>query len=140
MAETVKKFSSISLGNQRYGSKLECRSLRSARILASWADEEHVKLDSLSFVAGCVLFYFSHSVKLDGKFVEHVFACTVWHKADEDPDHFGNPTKTWKLNKYVAHGSSRFLPVQRIYCRYSAAETLIGGEKKLVSVALNNYH
>lgn len=139
MAETVKKFCTISLGNQRFGSKLECRSLRSARILASWANEEHLRLDSLSFVAGFVLFYFSHSIELDGKFVEHVFACTLWHKADEDPDQFGNPTKTWKLNKYVAHGPSRFLPVQRIYCRYSAAEVLTGGEKKLVSVALDNY-
>jgi len=59
MAETMKKFSSISLGNQGYGSKLEYCSLRSAQILASWVDEEHVRLDFLSFVAGCVLFYFS---------------------------------------------------------------------------------
>ena len=130
MAEILKKFSTISLRNQRYGSKLECRSLRSAWILASWGNEEHLRLDSLSFVAGYVLFLFPHSIKLGQRFVEHVFACTVWQKEDEDPEQFGNPTKTWKLNKYVAHGPSRFLPVERIYCRYSAAEILLDGETK----------
>ena len=32
----IKRFSSICVGAEKYGSKAECRSLRSARILASW--------------------------------------------------------------------------------------------------------
>ena len=139
MAETIKKYSSVTIGNQSYSSKLECRSLRSARIYASWAavDQEDLNLNSLEFFAGYVLYYFSHSIKLNGAFVQHVFACVLWHKPDENPDRFGNPTKTWKLNDFLAHGPSRFLPVQRIYYRFAAAETLTEGEKKIVTVPLD---
>ena len=34
----IKKYSSIFVGAEKYGSKAECRSLRSARVLASWHD------------------------------------------------------------------------------------------------------
>lgn len=37
MAETTKKYASVIIGNHRFSSKFECRSLRSARIYAFWA-------------------------------------------------------------------------------------------------------
>lgn len=103
MAETIKKYSTVTIGNQLYSSKLECRTLRSASIYASWAaaDGEALNLNSLEFFAGYVLYYFSHSINLNGKFA-HVFACVLWHKPDENLDRFGNPTKTWKLNDVLA--------------------------------------
>ena len=142
MAETIKKYSTVTIGNQLYSSKLECRTLRSGRIYASWAaaDGEALNLNSLEFFAGYVLYYFSHSINLNGKFAQHVFACVLWHKPDENPDRFGNPTKTWKLNDFLAYGPSRFLPVQRIYCRFAAAETQVEGEQKIVSVPLDSKH
>lgn len=91
-------------------------------------------------MAGYVLFYFSHSIKVNEKFTEHVFACVLWHKPDDDPDKFGNPTKTRKLNEYLPYGSSWFLPVQRIYCRYAAAETQKESGKKLVTVPIDDKH
>ena len=114
--------------------------MRSARIYASWAaaDQGALNVNSLVFFAGYVLYYFSHSINLNGKFVQYVFACVLGHKPDENPDQFGNPTKTWKLNDFLAHGPSRFLPVQRIYCRFAAAETLVEGEKKIVTVPLDS--
>lgn len=131
LSETIKGYSTVKIGNQRFSSKMECRSLRSSRIYASrTAKEGDLNLTDLAFWAGCVLCYFSHSIKLDGKFVQHVFARVLWHKADENADRFGNPTKTWKLNDHVPNGPSRFLPVQRIHCRYAAAETEVDGEKK----------
>ena len=139
MAETIKKYASVIIGNQRYSSKLECRSLRSARIYASWAttNEGALNLDTINFYAGYVLYFFSHSIKLNEKFVNHTFASVLWHKPDQDPDQFGNPTKTWKLNDFLVHGPSRFMPVQRIYCRFASAQTLIDGENKIVTVPLD---
>ena len=141
LAETIKTFSSLTLGNQFYGSKIECRSLRSGRIYASWAaaDQDELNLNEFVLFAGYVLFYFSHSIKLNGKFVQHVFASVMWYKSDDNPNQFGNPTKTWKLNEFLAYGPSHFLPVQRIYCRFAAAETLVEGEKKIVTVPLDRH-
>lgn len=141
LAETVKTYSSVTLGNLFYGSKSDCRSLRSARIYASWAmaDQDKINLERFYLLAGHVLFYLSHSIKLNGKYVKHVFASVMWYRPDDHPDQFGNPTKTFKLNEFLAYGPSSFLPVQRIYCRAAAAETLVGGEKKIVTVPLDRY-
>ena len=141
MSKTIKVYSTVMIGSHRFSSKMECRSLRSSRIYASWtAKEGDLNLTGLVLWAGCVLCYFSHSIKWNGKFVGHVFARVLWHKADENPDHFGNPTKTWKLNDHVPNGPSRFLPVQRIYCRYAAAEIEVDGEKKVITVAMDRIH
>ena len=141
MAETIKMYSTVMVNNQRFGSKIECRSLHSSRVYASWAaGQGDLNLDELIFYAGYVLYYFSHSIKFNGKLFQHVFARVLWHKPDQNPDQFGNPTKTWKLNDLVGNGPSSFLPVNRIYCRYAAAETLVDGEKKLVTVALDSTH
>lgn len=67
--------------------------------------------------------------------MKHVFAVVSWYVPSEDPDQFGNPTKTWN-NHFLNGGPSRFLPVQRIHCRFASAEVHFGGEKKLVTVAL----
>ena len=139
MATTIKKYSSVTIGSQLYGSKMECRSLRSARIYASWAaNTGGLNLNELLFFAGSVLFYFSHSIKLNGNFVQHVFARVLWYKPDNNPDLYGNPTKMWKLNDLLPYGPSNLIPVQRIYCRYAAAETVVEGEKKLITVPLDN--
>ena len=84
-------------------------------------------LNSLEFFAGHVLYYFLHSITLNGKGVQNVFACVLWHKPDENPDRL-------KLNDFLAHGLSCFLPVQRIYCRFAASETQLEGQKRIVTV------
>ena len=38
---------------------------------------------------------------LNGEFVQHVFACILWHKPDENPDRFENPPKTRKLEVLI---------------------------------------
>ena len=40
MANTVRRFGSVIIGPEKFGSKLDCRSLKSARIIASWTDHE----------------------------------------------------------------------------------------------------
>ena len=46
LAKTVRRFGSIFIGAEKFGSRLECRSLRSARIIASWIDNE-------GFISSC---------------------------------------------------------------------------------------
>ena len=40
VAEVCRKYSSVTLSGEKIGSRLECRSLRSARVMASWANQE----------------------------------------------------------------------------------------------------
>ena len=52
LAETINKYSSVIIESQSYSSKLECHSLRSERIYASWAaaDQEALVLIHLNFL------------------------------------------------------------------------------------------
>ena len=112
-AETIKTYSSVTLGNLFYGSKSECRSLRSAIIYASWAmaDEDKLNLERFIFLLVMLSFICPMSIKWNGKYVQHVFASVIWYGPDDHPDQFGNPTKTFKLNEFLAYGPSSFLPV-----------------------------
>ena len=58
LAETIKTYSSVTLGNLFYGSKSDCRSLRSARIYASWAMADEDKLNLEQFIFLLVMFCF----------------------------------------------------------------------------------
>ena len=66
MAESIKKCSSVIIGSQSYSSKLECRSLHSERIYASWAaaDQEALVFIHLIFCWSCPLLRFAfHYIK-----------------------------------------------------------------------------
>ena len=80
-AEAIKKYASVLIGSRHFSSKLECYSLCSARIYTSLAttNEGALNLDTFLLV---VLYFFSHSIKLKGKFVNHLFAFILWHKPD----------------------------------------------------------
>lgn len=137
MSETIKTYGTVILGGEQYGSYQECRTLGSAWICASWAaPNQQLNLDHLSFYAGKVLYYFSHSFQHEGKYIYHVFALVTWYKPDECPDAFGNPTKTYKLHDFVEGGPRYFLPVQRIHGKFATAEVNVKGESKLVTVPL----
>lgn len=138
LAETVKKYSRITIGTEEYGSKLDYRSIRSSKIYASWvADDGNLNLRRTELYAGKVDYYFSHSLVLNGRCLLHVFACVSWHQPDVSPDLFWNPTKKWKATSYIDGGPSRFMSIQRIHCRYAGAEIIVGGEKKLVTFPLD---
>ena len=40
VSEMCRKYSSVKLAGEKIGSMLECRSIRSARVMASWADHD----------------------------------------------------------------------------------------------------
>ena len=62
-----RKYSNIRLGTEKFGSKLDRRNMRSARIIASWTAEDgsiHISAPSRPGIVNC---YVVHSVKVNGK-------------------------------------------------------------------------
>ena len=60
------KYSSVLLAGEKIGSRLECRSLRSARIMASWVDQDGQVSSRAAFRPGMVLFFFANTIKYRG--------------------------------------------------------------------------
>ena len=61
---TVKKFSSIFVGAEKFGSKAESRSLRSAKLLASWHDGEGQISATSPLFPGIVGYFMCHRLTL----------------------------------------------------------------------------
>ena len=72
-----RKFSNVLLGTEKFGSKLDCRNLRSARIMAFWSGDDNLIDTSVPTRPGIVNFYIVHTVKINGEFHQHAFA-VVW--------------------------------------------------------------
>ena len=62
-----RKYSNIRLGTEKFGSKLDRRNMRSARIVASWTAEDGSIDISAPSRPGIVNCYVVHSVKVNGK-------------------------------------------------------------------------
>ena len=121
LSKTIKKYSTIEIFNQQFGSKSAYRSKRSTGILAIWPGldgEIDVAHNALSF--GMIEFYFSHSLKVDEEFIVFYFACVTWHQKVEDTNFNVNPLCVASMNT-LPFGSSRFLPVQRISTKCAIA-------------------
>ena len=74
MANTVRRFGSVVIGPEKFSSKLDCRSLRSARIIASWTDHEGSISGCAGLTPGNVDCYIQHIVKMESERWPHVFA------------------------------------------------------------------
>ena len=77
-SNVARKYSNIRLGTEKFGSKMDCRNLRSARIMASWTAKDGCINISAPSRPGVVICYVSHSVKLNGEFYEHALAVVWW--------------------------------------------------------------
>ena len=122
LSKTIKKYSTIEIFNQQFGSKSAYRSKRSTGILAIWPGldgEIDVAHNALSF--GMIEFYFSHSLKVDEEFIVLYFACATWHQKVEDTNFNVNPLCVASMKDTLPFGSLRFLPVQRISTKCAIA-------------------
>lgn len=130
-----KQFKVISIGEERFGSMKESRSLRSARIMASWTGERgNIDLASKPR-PGEVKFYFEHSVHINGNSTVHLFANVKWY--GQYPSSTGiTSLNLWKADDYECGGESAFIPVQRIYCRVAAGFLQKGSTKCLIPCPL----
>ena len=128
----ARKYSNAMLGTEKFGSKMDCRNLRSARIMASWSADDGSIDTSVPKSPGIVNFYFVHNVKLNGEFCQHAFAVVWWYKADSDQGYFGKPAQVWKPFDYKPCGPSLFMPVQRIWKKFACCSMKINDAEKLV--------
>ena len=121
----ARKYSNIRLGTEKFGSKMDCRNLRSARIMASWTAADGSINTSAPSRPGVAICYVSHSVKLNGEFYEHALTVVWWYKSDCNQDHYGKPT-------HVHCAPALFMPVQCIKNKFACCSVKLNGEEKLV--------
>ena len=96
MAKTARRFGSVIIGQEKFGSRRECRSLRSARVIASWTDDQGLISPGAEPRPGRVDCFLQHTVKIGEQNQQHVFALVDWHDVDEDKEKHGSP---WKFGK-----------------------------------------
>ena len=132
LSRVARKYSTVMLGREKFGSKMDYRNLRSARILASWTTSDGSIDTSSARRPGIVTFYIAHSVKINGEHYQHVFAVVWWYQFDANQDYFGKPVQVWKLNEYTPCGPALFMPVQRIAQKYACCSVKMEEHKKLV--------
>ena len=128
----ARKYSNVMLGSEKFGSKMDCRNLRSARVMASWTADDGSIDTNAPRRPGIVNFYLVHSVKINGEFFQHAFAVVWWFKTDHDQGHFGKPAQVWKRYDYEPSGPAVFMPVQRIAQRFACCSVKLNGVDKLV--------
>ena len=132
---TIKKFSSIFVGTEKFGSSAESRSLRSARLLTSWHDGEgQISAESPLF-PGIVSYFMCHKLTVDGVEREHYFAYVRWFKKHPHKQCLGNFNSlcVWDGSNFEAKAPNRFLPVHRIHSLFTAAYVVVD-EVKLMTV------
>ena len=102
---TIKKFSSICILSEKFGSKGESRNLRSARVLASWHTGDGSISPTSPLAPGVVDYYICHRLTLNGVEREHYFACTRLVKKHPNKHNLGclNTLPVWDatLRRYA---------------------------------------
>ena len=125
---TIKKFSTIFVGAEKFGSKAESRTLRSARVLIS-------ATSPLSH--GTIDYFMCHKLTVNGMEREHYFACVRWFKRHPRNQCLGsfNTLCVWDANNFEPRASSYFLPVYRIHSLSNGAYLTLDNVK-LMAVCL----
>ena len=76
----MRNFCQSSTGGKKFGSKADSRSLRSAKLLASWHDGEGQISATSPLFPGIVDYFMCHKLTVDGVDREHYFAYVRWFK------------------------------------------------------------
>ena len=133
VSEVCRKYSSVCLAGEKIGSKLECRTLRSARVMASWTDQEGQINPSAPIRPGFIKFFFVNTIKFEeDQYKRHVFSCIQWYKEDSQKEYYRRPVEVWKPKSFVQPGPATFMPVQRCYSKFAATYEKMNGIEKLV--------
>ena len=115
----------ITVGRERFGSKFNQRSTRSAHIVAAWCADDGSILNSARtnarhFRPGQIKCLLTHSVEINNQIHTHVLAYVNWYERTHDLTNlFQNttaPVSTWK-ETFTTAGPASFIPVQRIYSK-----------------------
>ena len=116
---TYNKYSSLCVGEERFGSGTESRLYKHARVMASWVGDEG-KISLGISRPGRVKYFFEHSFVIDKKQYGHCFACVQWFKGYPNNSLFKNPLSVYYAKVFKLPGPATFIPVQRIQSRFVA--------------------
>ena len=134
LASLYKKYKSLSVRGERYGSTIGFRLCPYARVIASWCGENGVVNPGM-MRPGIVRYFIVHSAEIEGKQNVHVFAVVNWLKSSEQDFGFGNPLSVW-LARDFEHGPAVFLPVQRIHSKFLSTDKLHSGQMYVIVSAM----
>ena len=126
-----KKLSSVTVGGERYGSRLASRLGNYSRVMSSWCGQDGCIYPG-NARPGLVRYYMEHSVEVDGEQLTHVFAVVDWLKPSQRDFGYQNPLSVWYAKQYELAGPAVFLPLQRVYSRFISVEELHDDVKYLV--------
>ena len=131
LATLYKKYKSLVVGGERYGSTMGSRLCPYANIMASWCGDNGT-LNPGMMRPGIVRYYIVHSVEMEGKQMTHMFAVVNWMKSSEQDLGFRNPLSVWLAKDFEIAGQATYLPVQRIHSKFLCAEKLYSGKRFLI--------
>ena len=121
---TPRRYTSVTLACEKFGSKLERRSLRSARVMVSWAGEEGEVNSTATIRPGQIRFYILHNIKNGDSSTIHMslHTCMQLYTEDVQKELYRRPVEIWKLKEFDNPGAASFLPVRRVFCKLAAVE------------------
>ena len=90
LATLYKKYKSLSVGGERYGSTTGFRLFLYAHIIASWCGENG-GINPAMQRPGTICHFIVHSAEIDGKQTIHAFAVVNWLRLSEQDFGFRNP-------------------------------------------------
>ena len=135
VSEMCRKDSSVILAGGKIGSTcmLESRSIRSARVMASWADHDDEIKPTAAIRPGFLKCFVVSTIRFEEDiYRKHVFACVNCYKEDSQRELYRRPLEIWKLKTFNQPGPANFMPVQRCHCKFAAAYEKINGVKKQI--------
>ena len=133
---TVKKFSSIFVGAEKFGSKADSRSLGSAKLLASWHDGEGQISATSPLFPGIVDYFMCHRLTLMVWTGNIILLMSGGSKKHPHKQCFGNFNSlcVWDGINFEASAPNCFLPVHRIHSLFPWAYLFVD-EAKLMAVS-----
>ncbi|XP_031557633.1 uncharacterized protein LOC116294219 [Actinia tenebrosa] len=131
LSSIARKYAYAYLGSEKFGSKKDSKSLRSSRVIASWANDDGTINTSSLARPGQVKFYILHSLTIDGNTRQFALACISWYKKDEEAKIYGKPTQVWRCKEIDPPGPAVFMPAQRIFSTFASCTINRNGIEKL---------
>ncbi|XP_062579425.1 uncharacterized protein LOC134241375 isoform X2 [Saccostrea cucullata] len=123
LGEVIKKYNFVTIFGEKFGSKSDCRKLRSANVMASKLFDDDFCEPDFDMRPCRVDFYFEHTLSVENRDVTNVFAKVTWYKEYSERFKYGNALEMWFSNKFENSSASCFIPVERIKCRFSRGIT-----------------
>ena len=106
LATLYKKYKSLSVGGERYGSTAGFRLCPYAHIIASWCGDNGGINPGMQR-PGIIRHFIVHSVEIDGKQAIHAFVIVNWLRLSEQD--FGNPLSVWYARNFEDSGPAEFI-------------------------------